>query len=224
MTDEQEHIDSPKSDNDAAMAAFSDQREGLADALDTLYIFGNASGRNKFREKWPDVATYIFGDVLIGYDDQGTEDLERRKALEEEAEERRVFLRTTIVDMVEKSVDSGVLQFDYVGKIVDAFGGKISKSLYSESVIERVRPGVLSSSEPSPEIQSEPLVEQQPRPDEGLPPPEAPAEEASQSPEQPESTPKPPQEESTALDVFLSEREQKSSEEPETSPSQASDG
>lgn len=125
------------------MAAFSDKREDLLNALDMLYIYGNASGRNKFREKWPDVAAYIYGDTLIKYDNEGVEDIELRKKLEEEADSRRFFLKETIEDMVEKSVDSGVLQFDYVGKVVDVFGPILSTLLYSKTVIERVRPGFL---------------------------------------------------------------------------------
>ncbi len=126
------------------MSAFSDKRDDLLSALDMLFIYGNASGRNKFREKWPDVAAYIYGEQLVAFDDNGTTDFDLRKQLEEEADARRFFLKETIEDMVEKSVDSGTLQFDYVGKVVDAFGPLISVFLYSETVIERVRPGVLA--------------------------------------------------------------------------------
>ncbi len=126
-------------------AVFNDKRDDLFTALDTLYIYGNASGRNKFREKWPDVAAYVFGERLIVFDNEGTNDFELRKELEEEADARRFFLKETITDMYEKSVDSGMLQFDYVGKVVDAFGPNISKFLYSETVIERVRPGLLAT-------------------------------------------------------------------------------
>lgn len=135
----------PNSDT-VQMAAFSDHRDELFTALDMLYIYGNASGRNKFRERWPDVAAYIFGEQLIVFDDDGTTDFDLRKNLEEEADSRRFFLKETIEDMVDKSVDSGMLQFDYVGKVVDAFGPLVSVFLYSETVIERVRPGALEQS------------------------------------------------------------------------------
>lgn len=142
MIDDVHNIDASKPDT-SSMAAFSDKRDGLFTALDMLYIYGNASGRNKFREKWPDVAAYVFGEQLIGFDNDGTTDFDLRKTLEEEADARRFFLKETIEDMVDKSVDAGMLQFDYVGKVVDAFGPLISTFLYSETVIERVRPGVL---------------------------------------------------------------------------------
>lgn len=147
MSEPEKKDDEDKKPDAAKMAAFSDRRDDLFDALDMLYIYGNASGRNKFREKWPDVAAYIFDKQLIKFDDDGVDDIDLRKKLEEEADARRFFLKETIEEMVEKSVDSGVLKFDYVGKVVDAFGPVLSTYLYSETVIDRVRPGVLNKEE-----------------------------------------------------------------------------
>lgn len=131
-----------KQSSQSTPSAFSDKKDDLHVALDTLYIYGNASGRNKFREKWPDVADYIFGDVLIQFDQDGVGDFDLRKSLEEEADSRRFFLKETIGELEEKSVDSAILQDEYVGKVIDAFGPQISCFLYSDTVIARVRPSL----------------------------------------------------------------------------------
>ncbi len=133
--------ENPKSNS---MAAFSPQMTDFAEALDVLYIRNNASGRNKFKEKWPDAAQYLFGAQLIQYDYEGPKDLDHRKQLEEEASERRLALREILVELVDKSVDAGALQFEYVGEVIDKVGPLLSTFFYAEDVIERVRPGVLA--------------------------------------------------------------------------------
>ena len=132
---------------DNSMAAFSPTMKELEDALNLLYIKNNASGRNKFRDKWPFVAHYLFQDELIDYDNNGVKDREHRAELEEKADERRLLLKTTIQEVVEKSVDAGMLNFDYVGKVIDTFGSELSKFLYAENIIERVRPGLIAKTE-----------------------------------------------------------------------------
>ncbi|MGH1378436.1 MAG: hypothetical protein ACRBB3_06410 [Alphaproteobacteria bacterium] len=139
---EMEELNAPTIDS---MAAFSNQLQELTDSLNVLYIRNNASGRNKFREKWPDVAWFIFGEELIKCDNEGTNDRDRRSELEESASERRIQLKGTIAEFIGKSVDKGALQFDYVGSIVDLYGAAITRFLYAEDVIERVRPGVLAN-------------------------------------------------------------------------------
>ncbi len=126
------------------MAAFSPQMKEFGNALDMLYIRNNASGRNKFKEKWPDAAQYLFGAQLIQYDYEGAKDLDHRAQLEEEAIDRRILLKDTLAELVDKSVDAGTLQFDYVGQIIDTFGPLLSVFLYAEDIIERVRPGLLT--------------------------------------------------------------------------------
>ncbi|PCJ99116.1 MAG: hypothetical protein COA45_06655 [Zetaproteobacteria bacterium] len=128
-----------------SMAAFSNQLKELTEALGLLYIGNNASGRNKFRDKWPDVALFIYGDELVQVDNDGVIDRERRSELEDQADERRVQIKQTISEIVEKSVDQGSLLFDYVGGVIDIYGAGISRFLYAEDVIERVRPGILAS-------------------------------------------------------------------------------
>ncbi len=128
-----------------SMAAFSDKLNDLGEALGLLYIIKNSSGRNKFREKWPEISEYLFGSTLINYDINGCDDKEQRAKLEEEANERRIMLKTTISEIVDKSVESGSLMFDYVGEVLDKYGADISVFLYAEDVIERVRPGLLAT-------------------------------------------------------------------------------
>ncbi len=129
----------------SSMAAFSDKLEELKEALDLLYIPYNASGRNKFREKHPLVAQYIFGSELIEYDNNGVKNHEHRIKLEEKANERRIDLKITISEVIEKSVDSGTLMFDYVGQVIDKYGADVSRFLYNDDIIERVRPGLLNT-------------------------------------------------------------------------------
>lgn len=127
--------------------AFSDRLDDLTAALSLLFIRNNASGRNKFREKWPEVALYLFGEDLIRYDNEGATEFEHREhrtKLEEEAGLRRIDLKRTIAELEDKSVKAGALEFDYVGSVIDKYGAGISVLLYAENIIERVRPGVIS--------------------------------------------------------------------------------
>lgn len=136
----QDNLDTPQSNS---MAAFSDKMEDLGEALDVLYIPRNASGRNKFRGVWPDIALYLFGEKLIEYDDKGGVDHDHRRELEETACDKRLLLKSVLKEIVNKSVDAGMLDMEYVGKVIDEFGSCVSKFLYAENIIERVRPGLL---------------------------------------------------------------------------------
>ena len=130
-----------------SMAAFSDSLEQLSQSLEILYITNNASGRRIFRDKWMEVADYLFGSELTTFDLYGAESEEqrtRRIGLEEEADMRRIDLKQTLSELVKKSVEAGSLQFDYVGGVVDKYGAGLSQYLYESSVIERVRPGVMA--------------------------------------------------------------------------------
>ncbi len=130
-----------------SMAAFSDKLQDIKDAVDLLYIRYNASGRNKFRDKYPQVALYIFGEQLIKYDNEGAQDLNHRIQLEQEADDRRIEFKMTLSEIVEKSVDKGVLQSEYVGQVIDRYGLEISRLLYAENIIGRVRPNLMSENE-----------------------------------------------------------------------------
>ncbi len=140
--DEKKSAEAPTTNS---MAAFSNQLDNLTESLDLLYIPYNASGRNKFREKLPSIAQYIFGSQLVKYDDEGTSDIDHRIKLEEEANERRLELKITISEIIDKSVDQGTLIFDYVGQVIDRYGAEVSQFLYADEIIERVRPGLLAT-------------------------------------------------------------------------------
>lgn len=124
-------------------AAFSPKVKEFKDAMGLLYIRNNASGRNKFRLKWPEVAKFIFGEELIKMDNEGTQDRELRAKLENEAGLRRIALKTVLEEYENKSVKSGSLEFEYIGRILDKLGAEIGKLLYAEEIIERVRPALL---------------------------------------------------------------------------------
>ncbi|MFP4386047.1 MAG: hypothetical protein ACLFP8_03755 [Alphaproteobacteria bacterium] len=130
--------------SNSAMAAFSSKLTDLSDALDILYITNNASARHRFRESWPEIADYLFGATLMQYDIEGVDAEQRahRQELEEDAEIRRIELKQTIREIVEKSVKSGMLQFDYVGSVIDKHGPVVAYYLYAEDIIKRVRPDV----------------------------------------------------------------------------------
>ena len=155
MAEEAKKNDDELQPRNNSMAAFSDKLKDLEEALSLLYIPRNLSGRLKFKDKWPEVAEYLFGDELIGYDVNGFEDLDRRAKLEDEANDRRIKIKQTINEIVDKSVDAGSLMFDYVGGVIDEYGALMSKYLYAEDVIERVRPGLLASSEANAKAKAE---------------------------------------------------------------------
>lgn len=134
------------SNDDTSRRAFSDKLDELKKAVSVLYIPKNMSGRNKFMEKWPVAGNFIFQDELIERDISGfgPKDFDLRVALEQQAEERRLDLKLTLNEIEEKSVVSGSLIFDYVSKIIDKYGAEVSRLIYAENIIERVRPGLLA--------------------------------------------------------------------------------
>lgn len=137
----------PKHSNeDTERRAFGEKLEEFRDALNLLYIKKNQSGRLKFAEKWRAPAEYIFGADLLEIDTRGPsiEEYQLRLELEEAAEDRRIHVKKVLSELKEKSVVSGTLQFDYVGKIVAEYGAEISRIFFAENIIERVSPGLLA--------------------------------------------------------------------------------
>ncbi|MBI1300589.1 MAG: hypothetical protein GC137_02925 [Alphaproteobacteria bacterium] len=127
-----------------SMAAFHEKMPELKEALSLLVIRNNSGGRNNFRQKWPDVARYMFGEKLIEYDNEGTKDREHRAQLEDEASLRRIELNKLLENVIDKSVDKGILNAEYVGETIDKFGVEVIQFVYAADVIERVRPGKLA--------------------------------------------------------------------------------
>lgn len=137
----------PKHSNeDTERRAFGEKLEEFRDALNLLYIKKNQSGRLKFAEKWRAPAEYIFGADLLEIDTRGPslDEYAVRLQLEEAAEDRRLQLKQTLGELKEKSVDSGVLQFEYVGKIIQQYGPELSRIFFADNIIERVSPGLLA--------------------------------------------------------------------------------
>ena len=145
MAEEAKKKDNEQAPQTNSMAAFSKKMKDLEEALSLLYITKNPSGRLKFKEKWPEVAEHLFGFELIKYDMEGVEDRDHRNQLEEDANDRRIDLKVTMAEIVDKSVKAGSLLFDYVGDVIDQYGATMATYLYAEDVIERVRPGALGA-------------------------------------------------------------------------------
>jgi hypothetical protein len=122
--------------------AFSDRLDELNEAFAALYIHKNASGRNKFREKWPEIAAYVFSEKLIACDDKHPGDFDERKILEEETDLRRIEFKNILTEIETESVASGVLKLDYIGSIIDKVGPVIAPYLYADKIIEKARPGL----------------------------------------------------------------------------------
>ncbi len=124
----------------AANTLFSDQYAALQNALELLYIKDNLSGRILFLKEFPFVADYVFGKKLVQFDTEGTDDREHRSALEEEAEERRLILLDTVLNVEDHSVEKGALKLDYVEQTVKSLGRDIASLIYSARIVDRFLP------------------------------------------------------------------------------------
>lgn len=118
----------------------SERFDELKEALEVLYILGNLSGRTQFLKNWPDVAQRIFSAELIRFDTEGTQELERRAELEQEAENARLELLETLDALEDKSADNGVLQLEYVKDLVEGFGREMALMVYSTVIVDRFIP------------------------------------------------------------------------------------
>jgi hypothetical protein len=125
-----------KSDNQL----HSERFEAFVQALETLYIKGNQGARITFNREWPAAARFAFGQELIDCDTSGTPDRERRKILEDDAENRRLELIDIAATLESKSVDKGILQVEYVEALVKNLGRDLSLVLYSPRVVDRFMP------------------------------------------------------------------------------------
>ena len=119
---------------------WAEQRDDFIDALESLYISKNTSGRLNFCKNWPDAAAYIFCTALVNYDENGVEDKEHRAKLEIEAEERRLVLLEALEKLEEKSIYHGSLQPEHVEKTVMALGRKIALYVYAIYVVDDLIP------------------------------------------------------------------------------------
>ena len=129
-----------KDDEQPQLELTAEKFHDLWDALKTLYIKGNQSGRIYFNKEWPIIAEYLFGQELVGFDTSGAGDKERRNALEAEAEEKQFGLLGLLEEIEDKSAKDGVLQTDYVDKVVQTLGRPISLLVYERKIVNRVIP------------------------------------------------------------------------------------
>lgn len=118
----------------------SDRLKAFQDALETFYIHKNISGRLKFAQEWPDAATYILGDQLLRFDQEGTRDKDLRERLEGEAEDRRYVLLEIVETIEDKSAERGTLKTEYVQQIVKGLGRGTALLLYSQKIVDRFLP------------------------------------------------------------------------------------
>ncbi|GJL85466.1 MAG: hypothetical protein DHS20C02_12410 [Micavibrio sp.] len=119
---------------------YAEKYKDFVDAIESLYIKGNISGRLHFRKSWPQAASHIFCAELIKYDEEGPEDKEHRAKLEAEAEERRMILVEALDDFEHKSVYHGSLQPDHVKKTIMALGRKIALYVYATELVDDIIP------------------------------------------------------------------------------------
>lgn len=118
----------------------ADKFEALLDALETLYIKNNISGRLQFAKQWPDAAIFLFGDELVRYDREGTSERERRQELEEQADDKRLSLIEILNTLEEKSVVKGALDIPYVQALIKELGRKMALLVYSRRIVDRIMP------------------------------------------------------------------------------------
>ncbi len=118
----------------------SEHFEEFKEALEIFYILANISGRVKFTQAWPVAAEHVLGAELIGYDEEGAPDRERRTELEQEAEERRLELLSFMETVEEDSVQQGALQVDFVKGAIEKMGRPIALLIYGQKIVDRFIP------------------------------------------------------------------------------------
>jgi len=130
----------PMPQSDPANSLTAEQYDAFVEALDILYIKDNLSGRLKFLENWPVAARVLFSEELIGFDHDGASDLERRRVLEDEAEDRRLEILEIAQTLQEKSVEKSALQVEYVESLVKKLGRDLALLLYAPKIVDRFIP------------------------------------------------------------------------------------
>lgn len=118
----------------------SPQFDEFKEALETLYILANQSGRIQFAKAWPAAADPIFGEELTKHDVEGTPDKERRAELEAEAEDRRLELLEFMDNIEDNSIKDGAVQIEYVKQHVERMGRELSLLIYGLKLVDRFIP------------------------------------------------------------------------------------
>lgn len=125
--------------NEEAPAIFSEHLHIFREAVERLFIIGNQSGRNHFRQKYFQAALFLFGPALMDYDASGTPDFEFREKLERQAEARRIELLNILQNINDISVQKGALNVEYVHQVVDYVGMKTAEFIYADRVIDMIK-------------------------------------------------------------------------------------
>lgn len=137
------HTDPSKNKKDTPPARpekeslYAERWKDFFDALERLYIRDNISGRLKFRKEWEHAAHHVFGPDLMEHDLEGTLDSERRRTLEDEAEERRLALVETLSTLEKSSAESGGLKISFVKDLIEELGRDIVSYIYAPKVLDK---------------------------------------------------------------------------------------
>lgn len=138
-------------DQREANKLLAEKFDEFKEALELLYIIANQSGRILYAKNWPDTAKIILGEELIGFDTDGTQDLERRAELEGEADKRRIVMLEVLDHVEERSVIEGVLQVEYVQGLIKEWGREIAVYVYSPAIVDRFIAPPPVAAQPAPE-------------------------------------------------------------------------
>jgi hypothetical protein len=148
----------------------ADQYPVFLEALELLYVGENLSGRLMFLKEWPHAAQFIFGFELIEYDIKGTQDIARRRVLEDEADGRRVQFLDLLTDIENKSVDKGALKKQHIEYVVNTIGLEASQYIYAARTLEKLYPSI----QPPEQVPEQAPMPEQPVAAPPPPPPPAP--------------------------------------------------
>ncbi len=142
-------------DQREANKLLADKFDEFKEALELLYIIANQSGRILYAKNWPQAAKVVLGEELIGFDTKGTQDLERRAELEGEADKRRIVMLEVLDHVEERSVVDGVLQVEYVERLIKDWGRAIALKVYSPAIVDRfiAPPPVAAAPPPASQVQ-----------------------------------------------------------------------
>lgn len=157
----------PYAEEEKEDKTFSEELEKFVDALERLYIFDNLSGRLQFREKWPQVATYLFSADLLHIDEVGSTDKAFKQKLEQEADTNRIALLSTIEEMKEQHNNEGALDAATTREFIVKLGRQNSMHIFHEEIVNRFAPtteteaNIQTEGTPAPISHEEPTADLQ---------------------------------------------------------------
>jgi hypothetical protein len=141
----------------AHKATFAPKFDAMIDALESLYIPGNQSGRLNFRAAWPLLAPKVFPPDLMSFDEKGSTDKAKRAALEDEAEGKRQALIAEFLDIREKSIKNSMLELDFIKSTMNKLGRDVAALIYNETLMDKFMPLAPSERQATP-VAEKPVV------------------------------------------------------------------